>query len=58
MIEGVVHAVDTDDVYPERLKIGAIASTPGRVCQGVNEGGRFKEGAGGGSVNLPWRRNE
>lgn len=54
VIEGVVHAVDTDDIYTERLEIGAIASTPSRVCQGVNEGGGLKEGAGGGGVNLSW----
>lgn len=54
MIEGVVYAVDTDDVYTERLEIGDIASTSGRVCQGVNEGGGFKEGAGGVIRKLSW----
>ena len=54
MIECVVYAVDTNDVYTERLEIGDIASTSGRVCQGVNECGGLKEGAGGVISELPW----
>jgi len=44
VIEGVVHAVNTDDVDAELLEIGDIASTSRGVGQGINEGGGLKEG--------------
>jgi hypothetical protein len=44
VIEGVVHAVNTDDVDAELLEIGDIARTSSGVCQGINEGGGLKEG--------------
>ena len=43
MIEGVVHAVNTDDVDPEVLQIWNITSTSTVVGQGVDEGGGLKE---------------
>jgi len=44
VIEGVVHAVNTDHVDTELLQIGDIASTSSGVGQGVDEGGGLKEG--------------
>ena len=44
VIEGVVHAVNTDDVDAELLEIGNITSTSRGVGQRINEGGGLKEG--------------
>ena len=54
MIEGVVHAVNTDDIDPELLEIGDIASTSSGVGQGVDEGGGLKEGVVGIVRGLAW----
>ena len=55
MIEGVVHAVNTDDVDTELLEIGNIAGTTGGIGQGVNEGGGLEEGVVGVVSGLSWK---
>ena len=47
MTEGVVHAVNTDDVDTELLEIRDITRTTRGVGQGVSEGGGLKEGVVG-----------
>ena len=54
MIEGVIHAVNTDDVDTELLEIRDIARTSGGVGQGINEGGRLKEWVTGIARSLAW----
>ena len=44
MIEGVVHAVNTDDVDTELLQVGDITRTPSGVGQWVYKGGGLEEG--------------
>lgn len=55
MILRAVHAVNTDDVDTELLEIGNIAGTPGRIGQGVNEGGGLEEGVVGVISGLSWK---
>lgn len=54
MIEGIVHAVDTDDVDAELLQVGDIAGTSSGVGQGIYEGGGLKEGVVGIISGLAW----
>lgn len=44
MIEGVVHAVNTDGIYTELLEVGDIARTSSGVGQWVSERRGLKEG--------------
>jgi hypothetical protein len=54
MTEGVVHAVNTDDVDTELLEIGDITRTSSSVGQGVNESGGLEEGVVGIIRGLAW----
>jgi hypothetical protein len=58
MAEGVVHAVDTDDVDAEVFQVRDITGASSAVCQGVYEGGGLEEGVVGVISGLSWIANE
>ena len=58
MAEGVVHAVNTDDVDAEVFQVRDITGASSAVGQGVYEGGGLEEGVVGVIGGLSWIANE